>query len=370
MDEAYIFAVADGVSQAPFAHLGARMLLERVMKVLPEIVLRYCSQQRLLDINFLADTYTELYFQTYTIAKEFKLHVLDAWYLLLPSTLKVMVITPSDSIVFGLDDGLIVWKEQSHWVENLLPPRDFTESNIPPLLARGLASDLQQFYGREIHPSERALGIEAQSLFVYAYDNTTTLMKHGILLCSDGVVYSHEMMPNARWDKLEPEFAFPLFHLSERLPQKDIIVLALLYNVIAPPLRPAEQDNMYQIAMIRDALCHPRETLDLFDFEHDIKDSLESVLPDFLIPEGRTYVSLELHEILDGILTTAHQEGMGALRKELIAAMVPRCSNFIRDFLNAELQTVLPDKLLPLWDDVSEIYVFDPDAVTTSEPDE
>lgn len=360
-EEAMIFATADGVSQAHFAHLGSRMLLEKCTEFLPALLARRPSGVPLIDPDFLAEIHVEMYFACFDISRHFNLHVLDAWRLLLPTTIKVMIVTPEETIIVGLDDGLMVWQEEAFWLESIIPDRPITNANIPPLLARSPATDLQLQQSYHFHESEQGLAEEAQALYLYAYDSTAEVMPHGVLLCSDGVIYSHEMMPASRWDRMEQQFAFPLFHLFETLTPLDVVPLALLYNAIAEPLRPAEYENVYQLALLRDALSTPDGTVRFAALEEQLKQCLQRVLPANLIKKHSSIDSSAVD-----FLFIALQLENSALKADTVKEVMDSCRGIIKGILENEIGTTLPEKLLPLWDDIGEIYIFDRERITHS----
>jgi len=351
--EVYIAANADGVSQAPFSHYGARRLLQLLAEGLPEVIARCARKGSLLSPRLLSTVYQEVYEGCERVCRESHLHPFEAWRLLLPFTFKLLIVTPKESLVIALDDGYLFWNNHGCPVEERAPRRFELDENIPPLLARPFVYDsISLRASKKLGESEARLAEEAYAFQIVAYGPSSSILEQGTRICSDGVAYSDFFVTEKLKRTFSSNTALPLFNLLQTYKPTRVASLCLLYNFIAAETTVRAQMADPRIALLRDALPLEHEAIQFPALEDAFRTFL-SGRDDSVLPSHRLRKELKSRDILDALLQleAASPEEVGGICSALIEVLRPT----VLKILERELGINLDPPLLPLWDDVSEV---------------
>jgi hypothetical protein len=353
-----ILANADGVSQAPFSHFGARRMLEVVTPLLPGIVQRHSQLGSLLSADFVTDVSMALYDAVHIVCSECHLHPMDAWQLLLPATFKVACITSADTIILGADDGVIDWNGSLIPVEQRIQRLYTGSRNIPILPGRCYAFDhLSDRQTKNMSEEDAQLFEESLSLKVIAYGLTKDVLQHPLGLYSDGIMYARELTSSAYHAHFNTIEAMPLHSIVTGLDTdaQALVELCLLYHTQTTEQLRKGQESSPGLELIRD-LCYLSESPSAL--ASSIEQKIRSLLDSYkspLLPPVEARAGIKTHQLLEVLII--NQLAAPDLVRPLTAKLKKEVNQIAHEQLLRFVDSTRPQLCLPLADDFSYVGV-------------
>lgn len=251
--------VADGVSQAPLAQYGARILggaLARVaLDLLADTTGRFRVNGSFMNVGFLGELHHRTTRAYLDLCAATNFHPEVAQEHFLPTTLQLLIVTPEESAIVALADGVYRWGDRSGTIAAAVerPP---SPGNYPPLLERHIFDEARRQRARDprrLEPLSRAEQMyvdEARAFKIVAYGSTGEVVPKGVEMGSDGAFYT-DVIP------AQSETLFPLVKLVEtdRRAMPDVETAVKLLHIVhkADLLRGIEQTHHAWLAMLDEA---------------------------------------------------------------------------------------------------------------------
>jgi len=195
--------VADGVSQAPLSHHASKILGGAVARIARDLIIdtsgRFRAAGSIMNPAFLGELHHRTTKAYLDLCEQTGFHPEEAQDHFLATTLQLLIVTPTESAVFALSDGVYGWVDRYENVSTKTERRD-PGYNTPPLFERTLIEEgKRQQYGMVrsiIRPTaaELALIAEAEAFKVVAYGPSSEVVKDVIEMASDGAGYT-DMKP-------------------------------------------------------------------------------------------------------------------------------------------------------------------------------
>jgi hypothetical protein len=208
--------VADGVSQVPLSQHAATILGGALARIARDLIAdpsgRFRVEGSIMNPVFLGELHVRTAKAYLDLCELTGFHPEDAEEHFLATTLQLLVVTPRESAIFALSDGIYGWLEQYAQVSKTTE-RFAVQVNIPPLFERTLIEEgKRQRYGSmcdilsRCDEVEAALIKEAEAFKVVAYGSTAEVLPRIAEMASDGANVT-DMQP------LFGEASFPLVKL-------------------------------------------------------------------------------------------------------------------------------------------------------------
>ena len=208
--------IADGVSAVKLAHHTAAIMSAAVAAIAEELVTDRSGAFRengsFMNARFLRELHLRTARAYLDLCDETGYHPADAAERFLASTLQVVIITPRESAMFGLSDGVFRWGGTPEEVVTATGRCD-PGCNTPPLIERLILDEceLQRLGARDLFRGldgiDRALIREAESFHVIRYGPTSVVFPEVIEMATDGAHYT-DMLPHRAGEH------FPLVRLA------------------------------------------------------------------------------------------------------------------------------------------------------------
>ncbi len=205
-----IAAVSDGVSSVPFSEIGSEYGTAALVFEASQLLATHVGT--ILNAQLLGDLHARMYERFHLFAQRAGLSAIAAYNLCLGCTLDFAIITPRETLLAGLGEGRLRVGAQGFSALDRSPrPNALRTSRVPPLLAAAYSNE--KTHAREIQtlneirsareqgqfgPSRSELLLEhriaqceeAWGFYVYAYEMTSSVLREGIELCSDGIDFA------------------------------------------------------------------------------------------------------------------------------------------------------------------------------------
>jgi len=214
--EAICAVVADGVSSVKLSHFGSELLAGAAARIAGELVRDTSGAWRengsIMNAAFLRELHTRTLGVYLDLCERTALHPVEASERFLCTTLHLVVMTPAETAILALADGVTGWGDSYTKIEDDTA-RVKPGANVPPLIDPLLVDTaLQQdpvWAGAlaAMTEVEHNLIREAASFHVVKYGPTAEVLPKSVELATDGALYT-DMQPRGRAS------VFPLVRLG------------------------------------------------------------------------------------------------------------------------------------------------------------
>ena len=208
--------VADGVSSVKLSHFGSELLVGALARIAGELVRDTSGAWRengsIMSAAFLRELHTRTLGVYLDLCERTALHPIEATERFLCTTLHLVVMTPAETAILALADGVTGWVDSYTRIEDDTA-RIKPGGNVPPLLDSVLIdAALRQDPGWArslalMTEVEQNLVREAASFHVVKYGPTAEVLPTSVELATDGAFYT-DMLPR------DQASGFPLVRLG------------------------------------------------------------------------------------------------------------------------------------------------------------
>jgi Protein phosphatase 2C len=213
----HCIVIADGVSDVPLSHHAADIISDAVAQIATDLVAdssgAYRENGSLMNAKFLRELHSRTAGVYLDLCEETRYHPEEAAERFMATTIQVAVVTPSESLIVALSDGIVSFV-QSYQAVSAVTERVNPGGNTPPLLERVIIAEAARQQeqrspesGSEYREGPRLVR-EAESFHVVAYGESTRAVPNVIEMATDGGQFS-DMLP------LDQKTTFPLVRLAK-----------------------------------------------------------------------------------------------------------------------------------------------------------